>query len=145
MKFLKALPLFLLIILTQCGWSSQGWQEQFNPNYIYYPGAPATTNTTLTAQQSGNVIVFNGTSNNTKFTLPSAVPGLDFTVIGDSAKYFHIVIQSGDIINFSTLATGDGISYSGSAAKGDSIELQCQTAGQWSMYGRQGTWAKDNS
>ncbi len=142
---MKKFLLFTIIILTQCGWNSAGWQEQFNPNYIYYPGAPATTNTTLVTQQSGNIIIFTGTSNNTKFTLPQAVIGLDFTIVGDVAKYFHIVVNSGDIINFSTLVANDGLSNSGSAAKGDSIELICQTAGQWSIKNRQGTWAKDNS
>lgn len=136
--------LFFMIVLTQCGWS-WGWQQALNPNYINYPGAPVTTNQTLSAAQSGNIIVFNGSSNNTKFTLPAAVIGEDFTIVGDSAKYFHVVVQAADIINFSTLVAGDGVSNSGSAAKGDSIELVCQTNGQWSIKNRQGTWAKDNS
>lgn len=141
------LLLLSLLILTQCAWSSAngGWQQQFNPDYIYYPGAPATTNTTLSSSQSGNIIVFNGTNNNTKFFAPIAVIGMDYTIVIDTAKYVHIVPNAADIINFSTLITGDGISNSASAAKGDSIEIVCQTAGQWSIKNRQGTWQKDNS
>lgn len=142
---MKSIALFLLIILTQCGWSGNGWQQQENPNYIYYPGAPATTNTTLSSSQSGNIIVFGGSSNNTKFTLPAATLGLDYTVVSDSTNYVHLVIASGDIINFSTLVANDGISNSASSAKGDSIEIICQTIGKWSIKNRQGTWQKDNS
>lgn len=144
---MKNLLLFALLILTQCGWSSAngGWQEQFNPNYIYYPGTPVTTNTTLSSSQSGNIIIFNGSNNNTQFSLPLATIGLDFTIVADSAKFIHLVVASGDIINFSTLVANDGISNSGSAAKGDSIEIICMTTGQWSIKNRQGTWAKDNT
>lgn len=140
MKFL----LLAVLILTQCGWS-WGWQQALTPNYIIYPGVTATTNYTLSNGQSGNIIVFNGTSNNTKFTLPAATLGEDYTIISDVAKYMHIVVSSGDIINFSTLVANDGISNSATAAKGDSIELVCQTAGQWSIKNKIGTWAKDNS
>lgn len=140
MRFL----LLSLVILTQCGWT-WGWQQALTPNYIVYPGTTATTTTTLSNAQSGNIIIFNGTSNNTKFTLPAAQLGLDFTVVADSANWFHMVVASGDIINFSTLVANDGISNSASAAKGDSIELTCQTAGQWSIKNKVGTWAKDNS
>ncbi len=140
MKYL----LFALIILTQCGWS-WGWQQALTPNYIIYPGSPATTNQTLSNAQSGNIIIFTGTANNTKFTLPAATLGLDFTIVSDVAKYMHIVVSSGDIINFSTLGANDGVSNSASTAKGDSIELVCQTAGQWSIKNRIGTWAQDNS
>ncbi len=92
-----------VLILTQCGWS-WGWQQALTPNYIIYPGITAATNYTLSNAQSGNIIIFNGSSDNTKFTLPAATLGLDFTV-----------------------------------------ELVCQTAGQWSIKNKVGTWAKDNS
>lgn len=142
---MKNLILFLIVILTQCGWSGNGWQQQENPNYIYYPGAPATTNTTLSSSQSGNTIIFGGTQNNTKFILPSATLGLDYTIISDSTNYIHLVVASGDIINFSTLIANDGISNSGSSAKGDSIEVICQTNTKWSIKNIQGTWNKDNN
>lgn len=140
MRFL----LLALVILTQCGWS-YGWQEALTPNYIIYPGSPSTTNQTLNSSQSGNIIVFTGTQGNTQFTLPSATLGLDYTIVADVAKYMHIKVSTGDIINFTTLVANDGVSNSGSAAKGDSIELICQTAGQWSIKNRIGTWAKDNN
>ncbi len=133
-----------VLILTQCGWS-WGWQQALTPNYIIYPGVTQTTNYTLSNAQSGNIIIFNGSSDNTKFFLPAATLGLDFTVVSDVAKFMHIVVSTGDIINYSTLVANDGVSNSGSAAKGDSIELVCQTAGQWSIKNKVGTWAKDNS
>lgn len=129
--------LFGLIILTQCAWGPySGWQQ--NPAI---PGSVATTNLTLDSTQVGTVVVFNGTSNNTQFTLPTAVVGMQYTVISDVAKYISIQPASTDTINFSTASAGQRINNSGSAAIGDSITLVCQTAGKWSIQFRVGTWS----
>lgn len=132
--------LFALIIITQCGWGwPSGWQQ--NPAI---PGFVATTNTTLDASQVGQVIVFNNSTgvaaNNTQFILPTAVIGMQYTIIADTAKYFSVQPANTDTINFSTATTGARINNSGSAAIGDSITLVCQTAGKWSIQSRVGTW-----
>lgn len=133
--------LFALIILTQCAWGPySGWQQ--NPAL---PGVVATTNTTLDSSQVGVVIVFNNSTgvaaNATQFTLPSAVVGMNYTVIADTNKWFYIKPDASDTINFSTATAGQRISNSASAAIGDSISLVCVTAGKWSLIDRTGTWA----
>lgn len=132
--------IFILAVLSQCAWGPYaGWQQ--NPQI---PGSVATTNITLTAAQLGTVIVFNNSTgvaaNGTQFTLPTAVVGMQYTVISDTAKFFYIKPASADIINFSTATTGQRISNATTAAAGDSITLVCQTAGQWSIQSRIGTW-----
>lgn len=135
--------LFILIVLTQCGWS-WGWQEALTPNYIIYPGSPATTNTTLSNGQSGNIIVFNGAANGTMFTLPPATIGLDFTIIADVAKWMYIAPQSADTINITSTVQGKRIANVASAAIADSVELICMTNGTWSIKSKIGTWASTN-
>lgn len=107
---------------------------------IYYPGTTATTNQTLTAQQSGQTFVMTGTSNNTRFTLPTAAVGMRYTIIDDTTNTLQVTPQSTDTINFSTLTVGQGL-LSSSAAKGDRIELFCAVANKWSVAELSGTWA----
>lgn len=129
------------IILTQCAWGPySGWQQ--NPAI---PGSVATTGFTLDSSQVGTVIVFNNTAgtavNNTTFTLPVAVIGMQYTFISDISKWITIAPALTDIINFTGSSTGKKISNSGSSNAGDSITLVCQTAGQWSIQSKFGTWA----
>lgn len=136
--------LFTLIILTQCAWGPySGWQQ--NPAI---PGSIATTNTTLDATQVGTVIVFNNSTgvaqNGTQFTLPTAVVGMQYTVIADTAKWFFMNPASTDTINIASTGVGRRISNSGSAAIGDSITLVCQTPNTWSIQAKSGTWAIAN-
>lgn len=137
MRFL----LFAMIILTQCAWAyPNGWQQ--NPAI---PGFVATTNITLDASQVGQVIVFNNSTgvaaNGTQFTLPTAVVGMQYTIIADTAKWIYIAPASTDTINIASSGAGKRISNSGSAAIADSITLVCQTAGTWSIQVKVGTWA----
>lgn len=136
--------LFAIIILTQCAWGpSSGWQQ--NPAI---PGSIATTNTTLSVSQLGSVIVFNNSTgvaqNGTQFTLPTAVVGMQYTVIADTAKWFYMNPASTDTINITSGGVGKRISNSGSAAIGDSITLVCQTPNTWSIQAKSGTWTTSN-
>lgn len=138
--------LFSIAVLSQCAWEwPNGWDlGAIKPLTINYPGSVATTNTTLTATQSGNIIIFNNSTgvaqNGTMFTLPTATLGLDYTIIADTAKWFYIKPDPADIINFSTATTGQRISNSASAAAGDTIELLCFTVGQWTIRDKTGTF-----
>lgn len=148
---MKRLILAFLVYLAwqSCGYCWQwpsGWDlSQIKPTSIIYPGMVQTTNFTLTTAQSGNVIVFNNSTgvaaSGTMFTLPAATVGVDYTVVADTAKWFYLAPQSGDIINLTSTSTGQRVDNRSTAAVGDSISVQCVTAGQWSVYGRQGTWA----
>lgn len=106
--------------------------------------ATATTNTTLTAIQSGATILFgNGAgvaANGTMYTLPAATVGLNYTIVSDVAKFFYVKPASGEIINYSTCAANNRVANT-SAAAGDSISLFSLTAGTWSIKSKIGTWA----
>jgi hypothetical protein len=110
---------------------------------IYYPTSDGTTNQTLTVNQSGQVTAFMGQNNHTQFTLPTAVPGMDYDFVSGVAKTYSIEVQSTDLINYSSETTGTGISNS-SGAQGDEIELFCTTANQWNIRNKLGTWAAGN-
>lgn len=113
---------------------------------IYYPGQVSTTNLTLTANQSGQTFVMTGTSNDTKFTLPTAVPGMKYTFINDTTAWIRIKPQSTDTINFSTFAAGQAIQDSTSTAKGDFVIFYCMVANKWSIVrGGSGTWVVGSS
>ena len=108
---------------------------------IWYPGVDATTNVTLTANQSGQTIVQNNTTyNNVQFTLPTAQVGMTFTFIVDVAKTIKVLPQSTDTINYSSLTAGQSITNT-SAAKGDHLQLICVSATNWSIVDQGGTWA----
>lgn len=147
---MKRFLLFCLIVLSQCAWEwPSGWDLSYiKPSAIIYPGSVATTNVTLTAANSGQTIIFNNSTgvaaNGTQFTLPSATLGVDIQIVADTAKWIYVQPQSGDIINLVSAVTGQRINNRTTAAVGDSIGLICFTAGQWSVYGRQGTWAAGN-
>jgi hypothetical protein len=112
---------------------------------VKYPYSTASTNQTLTATQSGSTIIFNNGSgvaqNGTTFLLPTAVVGMQFTIVADVAKWFFVDAQSTDTINFSTATAGQRISNSATAIAGDSITLFCATANKWSVVDHNGTWA----
>lgn len=130
--------------------SNLGWVRFASDTGIYYPYlATATTNTTLLASQTGTTVVFNngtGTAaNGTQYTLPAATVGMNFTIIGDVAKFFYVKPASGEIINYSTNLANNRISNKTTAAIGDSVSLFCIVAGQWSIKSRIGTWTSEGS
>ena len=107
----------------------------------------ATTNTTLTAAQTGTTVVLNNgngvAATNTMYTLPAATVGLNYSFITDVAKQFIVHPAGTDQIMYSTIPAGAGILNS-SAAIGDSIEVVCLRAGKWSIKNITGTWANSN-
>ncbi len=124
---------------------SDGTLTYASDTSILYPYSTASTNATLTALQSGSIIVFNNgagaAASGTQFTLPTAAVGMEYTIVADIAKWIYVDAQSTDTINFSTATAGQRINNSSTAAKGDSITLFCASAGNWSVVDRIGTWA----
>lgn len=117
---------------------------------IYSPYvSTATTNTTLTAAQTGTTVVFNNgagvAANATTYTLPASTVGMQFTVVSDVAKYFRLAPTGTDVFKYSTATTNSKISNSGSALAGDSITVFCSIAGEWSIKDKVGTWGVDNT
>ncbi len=112
---------------------------------IVSPYTTATTNTTMTASQSGTTMVFTGSSNNTKFTLPTAAVGLQYTFIDDATVYINIVPQTSDTINFASLSQGQYLANSSTPAKGDAVTLFCAVANKWSVKNMRNTWVGNNN
>lgn len=135
---IKKFLFFSLIILTQCGWVGYGGAGWQNP--ILNPGYAPTTSQTVTSAQSGQIIVFNGTGNNTSFTLPTATIGLNFTFISNVNKYFAVIPQSTDTIALGSSTQGQPVNNVLSSAAGDSITLECQVNGTWSVQSITGSW-----
>lgn len=107
--------------------------------------ANATTNTTLTAYQSGTTIIFgNGAGvalNGTQYTLPAATVGMEFTIASDVAKWFYVDPNGTDTIKILNFVAGGRVANISSAAAGDSITLFCGVAGSWTIKAKSGTWA----
>lgn len=116
---------------------------------IRYPYlTPASTSQTLTAAQSGTTFVLNNAGgvapSGATMQLPAANPKMSYTFITDVAVNFRIKPATGEIINFSTAIANSKLKNT-SAAIGDSIQVFCSTAGQWSIRTKVGTWAVDNN
>lgn len=117
---------------------------------IVYPYiATATTNTTLTAFQTGAIIIFNnGTgvaAHGTTYILPAATVGLQYTFTSDVAKAFRVDVTGTDLFAYSTAVAGSAVTNTGSALAGDSITVFCGIAGVWSIVDKVGTWTVDNN
>jgi hypothetical protein len=112
---------------------------------INYPYLESTTNLTLAYYQSGLIMGVYPSANHSQFTLPTAVPGMDFYFVdGDSLGHtWAIEIQPTDVIAFLGETVGKGINNT-SAAQGDQIELFCVFAGQWLVKDKLGTWVIGN-
>lgn len=107
---------------------------------IYLPYTSATTTTTLTAFQTGTTMIFTGASTNTRFTLPTATVGMEYAFVNDTTNTMAVYPNTGDTINFASLATSFGLTNSSTPAKGDSLILFCSVAGKWSVKSMRNTW-----
>lgn len=107
---------------------------------IIWPYKVLATNTTMTAAQSGTTLVSNASIDGITYTLPAATVGMQYTFIADTAKILKVYPATGEIINFASLSTSQGLSNSNTPAKGDHLILFCATAGQWSLKSMRNTW-----
>lgn len=129
--------------------------------YVTFPnsgGALYTTlnalsaNTTLTAANSGQLIVVTGTSKT--ITLPAGVAGMRFRMINLTTGSGNILhVPTGDTLNGQlvigtelTPASGKGaVNTSGTAKIGDSVEVVCTSANTWYVLGvPAGVWARES-
>lgn len=112
--------------------------------------AIVTADTTLTAADSGKVVVVNAAASKT-ITLPAAtLTGMRFTVthqVATSSGAGHLVDPAGtDLVrgNGVTPAAGKGVVCSQATSRiGDSVTLVCDGAGAWYIESVTGTWASE--
>lgn len=117
--------------------------------------ATANTPTTLAPYQSGSVITDSGgvTSDTlsgagSKFTLPRAIVGLNYTLtVGSKSTSTIDTLDTADTFFFSASGTGlqmgDSLKSPGQA--GDHIEVVCTKAGTWSIVSMGTTWTANGT
>lgn len=107
-----------------------------------------TASTALTARDSGKTIIVNGAD--LVVTLPAAVAGMEFTVVGapaatGGATGTTVAVQAADKThgNGFTAAVGKGaVNTQASAADGDWIRFVANGIDGWNVVGIKGTWAR---
>lgn len=121
---------------------------------IRYPYEKATTNDTITTQETGKTFVVDpNTLNDVTFVLPDAEVGMEFTftAIDGAGAAEQIVLNPEDADTFralvnssaaNTLAAGDSIKSPG--VTGDSVKIKCHEAGYWDIIDIRGTWTDNN-
>lgn len=106
-----------------------------------------TANRTLTAGESGSIVVLNK-SDSATVTLPKAQAGIEFTFVSKAAPGsgagYAISPNAADKINYTTGVTNkDLINTQATAALGDSVRLVGISTTEWQVAGVTGTWAKE--
>lgn len=102
----------------------------------------ATTNDTLTVEESGKHVVCNPASSSVnvmKITLPTGQVGLIYTVTAYSADTISVDVAGTDTILYVGASAGESIASAG--ASSDSITLYCPVANTWVIESSQGTWS----
>lgn len=122
--------------------------------YVTYTTSPTTVGVTLTAAQTGTTITdFGGGSGPTqvgscrKFTLPTAVAGMQFAFTTGSKCTMTVDVQSTDTILYSISGTGldAGDSIKSTAQAGDSVVLFSPAAGSWAIKSMKATWTDNGT
>lgn len=106
-------------------------------------GAPvtqqATTPVTITASDSGKSYTDEGSSAQIEFTLPTAVSGLEFTFLIQSANGIKVIAASGDTIRIA--GTESAVAGNIAAATiGNVVKLKAINDTEWLSVSTQGTW-----
>lgn len=121
--------------------------------YVSYTTSPGTVGVTLTAAQTGAMIVDTGgfpptgTGSCRKFTLPTAAPGMLFSFSTGSKCTMTVDVQSADQILYSISGTGldagDSIKSTGQA--GDAVTLFSPAAGTWAVKDMKAVWTDNGT
>lgn len=114
---------------------------------------PATT--TLTATQSGYVISDSGgvtsdtlTGSGSKFILPRATVGLNYTLsVGSKSTSTLDTLDTADTFLYSISGTGQqmGDSIKSTGQAGDSVTVTCTKAGQWTITQMHSVWTNNGT
>ena len=101
-----------------------------------------TTNTVLTATDSGTLYANKGATSEITLTLPSATVGYNYCIYVSAAYTITIAPDSGDLIHALTNAAGDRLQNVGTA--GDSVCLVALDGTDWAPLQEVGTWSDIN-
>lgn len=103
-----------------------------------------TADYTVTVADSGRTFSTAGASGTVVFTLPAAVPGLRYRFRVGAAQELRIDPDGTETISLpSTGVPGAAGKYLTANAAGETVDIQCDVAGTWSVYGYTGTWTAE--
>ena len=103
-----------------------------------------TANYTVTAAESGKTFTTVGAGGAVTFALPAAVVGLKYRFRVGAAQELRIDPNGTETIALpSTGVQGAAGKYLTADADGETVDIECTKAGQWSVFGFTGTWAHE--
>lgn len=103
-----------------------------------------TADDTLTVSESGTVHTTYGASGTVTFSLPAAVKGLRYKFVVGAAQELRIDPNGTETISLpSTGVAGAAGKYLTANAAGESVELECVSAGTWAAFAFTGTWTAE--
>lgn len=115
----------------------------------------ANTNVTLTAAQSGYVVTDSGgvtsdtlTGFGSKFILPRATVGLEYTLAVGSKSFSTLdTLDTADTFMYSIAGVGFqmGDSMKSTGQAGDSVSVTCTKAGQWTIAAMHSAWTNNGT
>lgn len=133
--------------------SSQQLSAQGGYQVPVIANTAANTPVTILAQQSGTVFSdLGGVTSDTlsgmgsKFTLPRAVVGLNYTLTVSTKSSSTIdTVDTADTFMNSISGTGSqmGDSLKSPGQAGDSVQVVCVQAGKWSITAMRGSWTNN--
>ena len=103
-----------------------------------------TAGDTLTVEENGTAHTNTGAAAAIVLTLPAATPGLRFTFGVGAAFELRIDPSGTETISLpSSGVPGAAGKYLGADAVGETVDLVCLKAGNWSVVGYTGTWTAE--
>lgn len=103
-----------------------------------------TADYTVTVADSGKTFTTVGAAGTVVFALPAAVVGLKYRFRVGAAQELRIDPDGTEVIALpSTGVAGAAGKYLTANADGETVEIECTKAGQWSVYGFTGTWTAE--
>lgn len=105
-----------------------------------------TANHTVTAAESGKTFTTVGATGTVVFALPPAVVGLRYRFRVGAAQELRIDPDGTETIGLPSTGVQQGAGeYITANADGETLEIECTKAGEWSPMGYSGTWTAEGA
>jgi len=103
-----------------------------------------TADYTVLAADNGKTFTTVGAAGTVVFAMPAAVVGMKYRFRVGAAQELRIDPNGTEVIALpSTGVAGAAGKYLTANADGETVELECTKAGQWSVFGFTGTWTAE--
>ena len=112
--------------------------------YLKKTTLPKTANFTVVARESGRTFTSVGAAGTITATLPVATVGLGFRFRVGAAQQLRLDPNGTETIALpSSGVQGAAGKYLVADADGETVDIECTKAGQWSVFGYTGTWTAE--